>query len=65
MLNQSAPASPRAHLHAIEETLIRQALARANGTVAQAARLLNLRRTTLVEKLRKFELLSDDAASEL
>jgi len=54
----------RAHLHAIEETLIRQALARANGTVAQAARLLNLRRTTLVEKLRKFDLLSDDTSSE-
>ena len=43
----------RAHLLAIERRLIEQALERANGTVAQAARLLNLRRTTLVEKLRK------------
>jgi sigma-54 specific flagellar transcriptional regulator A len=41
-------------LHAIEEALIRQALERSNGTVAHAARLLGLRRTTLVEKLRKF-----------
>ena len=43
----------REHLLSIERRLIEQALERANGTVAQAARLLNLRRTTLVEKLRK------------
>jgi len=43
----------RAHLLAIERSLVEQALARANGTVAHAARLLGLRRTTLVEKLRK------------
>ena len=43
----------REHLLSIERTLVRQALSRANGTVAQAARLLNLRRTTLVERLRK------------
>ncbi len=43
----------RAYLTAIERALIEQALAQANGTVAHAARLLNLRRTTLVEKLRK------------
>jgi sigma-54 dependent transcriptional regulator, flagellar regulatory protein len=43
----------RAHLLSIERSLVQQALERANGTVAHAARLLNLRRTTLVEKLRK------------
>ena len=43
----------RAYLTAIERRLIEQALVSANGTVAHAARLLNLRRTTLVEKLRK------------
>ena len=43
----------RAHLAAIEQALIQQALERAGGTVAHAARLLGLRRTTLVEKLRK------------
>lgn len=53
----------RSHLYTIERTLIRQALERSAGTVAQAARLLNLRRTTLVEKLRKFDLLADDAAA--
>ena len=46
----------RAHVAAIEESLIRQALERSDGIVAQAARLLGLRRTTLVEKLRKFEI---------
>lgn len=40
----------RAHLFAIEHSLITQALQRSGGTVAQAARLLGLRRTTLVEK---------------
>ena len=45
----------REHLSGIERDLIRQAMDAADGTVAQAARLLNLRRTTLVEKLRKYQ----------
>jgi sigma-54 dependent transcriptional regulator, flagellar regulatory protein len=52
----------RAHLLSIERALVQQALERANGTVAHAARLLNLRRTTLVEKLRKLGL---EAATEV
>jgi len=44
------------HLSAIEVGLIRKALAEADGTVAGAARLLRMRRTTLVEKLRKYRL---------
>ena len=44
------------HLSAIEIGLIRKALERADGTVAEAARLLKIRRTTLVEKLRKYRL---------
>ena len=44
----------RQHLDAIERSLVEQALERSGGTVAHAARLLGLRRTTLVEKLRKF-----------
>ena len=43
----------RAHLDAIESRLINEALQRSGGTVAHAARLLGLRRTTLVEKLRR------------
>jgi len=44
------------HLGAIEKQLIRSALEQTDGTVAHAARLLKLRRTTLVEKLRKYEM---------
>ena len=43
----------RAHLNSIEQQLINEALHRSGGTVAHAARLLGLRRTTLVEKLRR------------
>jgi sigma-54 specific flagellar transcriptional regulator A len=44
------------HLSAIEIGLIRKALVEADGTVAEAARLLHIRRTTLVEKLRKYRM---------
>ncbi|MGQ0528275.1 MAG: sigma-54 interaction domain-containing protein, partial [Panacagrimonas sp.] len=44
------------HIENIELALIKQALAQANGVVAHAAKLLNTRRTTLVEKLRKYGL---------
>ena len=56
----------RAHLTQIERRLIEQALERSHGTVAHAARLLGLRRTTLVEKLRKLGLVTPElATSEL
>ena len=54
----------REHLLAIERQLIEQALQRSRGTVAQAARLLNLRRTTLVEKLRKLGMAAGETAPE-
>jgi len=44
----------RGHIAGIELDLIRVALAQADGVVAHAAQLLGLRRTTLVEKLRKY-----------
>jgi sigma-54 specific flagellar transcriptional regulator A len=44
------------HLGLIERQLIQSALEQAQGIVAHAARLLKLRRTTLVEKLRKYEM---------
>ena len=44
----------REHLAGIEIALIRQALERADGVVAHAAKILKLQRTTLVEKLRKY-----------
>jgi sigma-54 specific flagellar transcriptional regulator A len=54
----------REHLLEIERKLVLQALERSDGVVAHAARLLNLRRTTLVEKLRKLGLLAADLATE-
>ena len=43
------------YLNDMETDLIRQALTDCNGVVAHAAKRLNMRRTTLVEKLRKFD----------
>ena len=44
----------RQHIAEIENELIRQALQQSGGVVAHAAPLLGLRRTTLLEKLRKY-----------
>lgn len=46
----------KSHIEHIEISLIKQALAQSGGVVAHAAKLLNTRRTTLVEKLRKYGL---------
>lgn len=43
------------HLNNLEYSLIQQALSEADGVVAHAAKRLNMRRTTLVEKLKKYE----------
>lgn len=48
--------SLKLHLQEIETDLIAKAMAEADGVVAGAARLLNMRRTTLVEKLAKYKL---------
>ena len=44
------------HLRHTEISLIRQALSESNGVVARAAKLLRMRRTTLVEKMRKYNI---------
>lgn len=44
----------KSHLESIERSLIEQALAVNDGVVARAAELLTIRRTTLVEKMRKY-----------
>ena len=46
----------KAHLLELESNLIKQALDESNGVVAHAAQRLNMRRTTLVEKMRKYGL---------
>jgi sigma-54 specific flagellar transcriptional regulator A len=59
---QSVPRLPlegldlKAHLSDLELSLIRQALEESDGVVAHAAKRLKMRRTTLVEKLRKYGL---------
>lgn len=40
----------------IERSLIEQALVRTSGNVSQSARLLRLQRTTLIEKINKYDL---------
>ena len=54
----------REHLLAIERALVSQALVRSGGVVAHAAKLLGLRRTTLVEKLRKLEFPVAEASND-
>ncbi len=48
----------------VETRLIQQALVQSGGTVAKAARLLKLQRTTLVEKIKKYRL-NSDASSDI
>ncbi|MBU2478293.1 MAG: sigma-54 dependent transcriptional regulator, partial [Gammaproteobacteria bacterium] len=50
------------HLSTLEQNFIKQALDDAGGVVAHAAKRLGMRRTTLVEKLRKYGLQRGDAA---
>ncbi|MEW5757153.1 MAG: sigma-54 dependent transcriptional regulator [Pseudomonadota bacterium] len=65
----SAPRLPtegldlKEHIAGIECALINQALEAADGVVAQAAQLLRMRRTTLVEKMRKYGIQRGDDAS--
>jgi sigma-54 specific flagellar transcriptional regulator A len=44
----------RRHLQDVEIVLIEAALKRSDGTISAAANLLKLRRTTLIEKMKKF-----------
>jgi len=53
------------HLAGIEVRIIRSAMDEANGTIAKAARLLRLQRTTLVEKLRKYQIATDLASCDV
>ncbi|MFD0738993.1 sigma-54 dependent transcriptional regulator [Lysobacter koreensis] len=55
----------RGHMAGIELELIRAALTQTGGVVAHAAPLLGLRRTTLVEKLRKYGIDREQADAAL
>jgi sigma-54 specific flagellar transcriptional regulator A len=52
------------YLNDLEVKLIEQALDEAEGVVAQAARRLGMRRTTLVEKIRKYGIQRDEESSD-
>ena len=54
----------KSHLEDLERSLMVQALEQSDWVVARAAKLLNLRRTTLVEKMRKYDILRPDNAPE-
>jgi DNA-binding NtrC family response regulator len=43
------------YIGGVELTLIKRSLERTQGNKVQAARLLNLKRTTLIEKLKRLE----------
>jgi sigma-54 specific flagellar transcriptional regulator A len=43
-------------LSELETAMIKQALDKADGVVAKAAELLGMRRTTLVEKMKKYQI---------
>jgi sigma-54 specific flagellar transcriptional regulator A len=73
-LEESWPAAPRLpragidlkeHISQMEYSLIRQALEEADGVVAHAAKRLRMRRTTLVEKMRKYGLQRQEQPSEI
>jgi sigma-54 specific flagellar transcriptional regulator A len=49
----------------IERNIIEQALERSQGNVSRTAKLLNLQRTTLIEKINKYELRTACFWSEL
>ena len=51
----------RQYIMDLESSLIQSALEDANGVVAHAASLLKMRRTTLVEKMRKYNIRRSDA----
>jgi len=51
------------HISSVECQLIQQALDEADGVVAHAAKRLRMRRTTLVEKLRKYGLHRNESVS--
>jgi sigma-54 specific flagellar transcriptional regulator A len=53
------------HISNLECSLIKQALDEAGGVVAHAAKRLNMRRTTLVEKLRKYGLQRSESMTEV
>jgi transcriptional regulator with GAF, ATPase, and Fis domain len=47
------------HIATIEINLINEALDKAHGIVAAAARILGVRRTTLIEKMKRYQIVRE------
>lgn len=54
----------KTHLADLERSLMVQALEQTDWVVARAAKMLNLQRTTLVEKMRKYEIVRPEDAPD-
>ncbi len=55
-MNSGEPVALKEMLAEIERRYIEQALTLSGGVIADAARMLTLQRTTLIEKMRKYEM---------
>ena len=55
-MNRTQPVALRDMLAEIERRYIEEALSLSDGVIADAARMLSLQRTTLIEKMRKYEM---------
>ena len=55
-MTEAQPVALRDMLAEIERRYIEEALTQSDGVIADAARLLSLQRTTLIEKMRKYEM---------
>jgi sigma-54 specific flagellar transcriptional regulator A len=55
-MNSGEPVALKEMLAEIERRYIEQALTMSGGVIADAARMLSLQRTTLIEKMRKYEM---------
>ena len=58
-LTRERPLALKDMLAEIEQRYIEEALAASGGVIADAARMLSLQRTTLIEKMRKYEVRAD------
>ena len=56
IIAQDGPVDLKALLDDVEQAYIREALGRTAGGIAESARLLGLRRTTLIEKMRRLQI---------
>lgn len=55
-INPNTPIDLKAQIKQIELERIQAALRYADGGISEAARMLTLKRTTLIEKMRKYRL---------